>query len=287
MSEIATNLELAIPADLERATALLEELPGAVLILDSGGIVRYMNRIAEHRIAHPREDVVGRDLFRDILPQLERGGFGENYRTAVVQHPAALGWEATVSGPNGDRTVGFGIRSYVEAGARWGILLLEDRSALAGEIERRKRAERLAAVGELAAGAAHEINNPLASIKGFAQLLARDTLDRGQQQALEVISQECTRVSRIVDSLRDFSVQQQTSDREQIDISELAASILGLKRYSLETSGVEIEADFDSAPSPVDGEKGALQRLVLILFNQADRSLNRRASGRLLQVRPR
>lgn len=287
VSETATQSPPSGATELERVAPLLDELPGAVLILDGAGTIRYMNRIAEHRIDQARGDVLGRDLFREVLPHLEADGFGDRYRSALRSPAAALAWETEIASVEGSRRVGFGVRSLETGGSRWGIVLIEDRSALAGEIDRRKRAERLAAVGELAAGAAHEINNPLASIKGFAQLLARETLDRGQQQALEIISQECTRVARIVDNLLDFASQQRVSEREAVDLSGVAASVLTLKRYSLETSGIAIDADLDGALSPVSAEKGAMQRLLLILINQAERSLNRREGDRQLTVRTR
>ena len=292
-SQSAAVPETTIPSsalgstELEPVAPLLDELPGAILILDGAGTIRYMNRIAEHRIDQARGDVMGRDLFREVLPHLEADGFGDRYRSALRSPPAALAWETEIASAEGSRRVSFGVRSLETGDRRWGIVLIEDRSALAGEVERRKRAERLAAVGELATGAAHEINNPLASIKGFAQLLARETLDRGQQQALEIISQECTRVARIVDNLLDFASQQRVSDRESVDLSGVAASVLALKRYSLETSGIAIDSDLDGGLSPVSAEKGAIQRLVLILINQAERSLNRRDGERNLTVRTR
>src|SRR5690606_23846489 len=138
----------------------------------------------------------------------------------------------------GDRAVSLAVRSWQEMGARWGILVIEDRTALVTESNRRRKAERLAAVGEVAAGGAHEVNNPLASIKGFAQLLSRETLDRGQHQALEIISQECSRIARVIDNLLDFSSQQVVGEKEMVDVSAVAEFMVGLKRYALETSGI-------------------------------------------------
>ncbi|MEX2570443.1 MAG: ATP-binding protein [Gemmatimonadota bacterium] len=287
VSEIQTSPELRVPAELEQATKLLEELPGAVLLLDASGRVVFLNRIAEGRIDHTRADALGRDFFRELLPQLEQEGWGKEYRTGMREHPMSICRATAAAVAGGERAISIAIRSYEVSGERWGLVLIEDRSALQGEAARRQRAERLAAVGELAAGAAHEINNPLASIKGFAQLLARETLDRGQQQALEIISQECTRVAGIVDNLLGFAIQQQTVAREQIDLSEVADSILALKRYGLETSGVVLDLDLDSRLSTVEAERGAIQRLLLILLQHAERSLTRKEGDRRLTVRTR
>lgn len=273
--------------DMEPVYPLLEELPGAVLVLDEQGVIRFMNRIAEHRLDQSREAAEGRDLFREVLPTLERDGHGDEFRAAMRRPPAALAWESSVGdGPNG-RQVGFGMRTLECSHGTRALVLVEDRSPLASERNRRRRAERLAAVGELAAGAAHEINNPLASIKGFAQLLARETLDRGQQQALGIISQECSRVARIVDNLLDFATQQRSAEQEVFDVTAVVESVLALKRYALETSGISIEVDVDGGLSRIEGERGAIQRLMLILICQAERSLSRKEGDKVLSLRAR
>src|SRR5690606_8098113 len=90
----------------------------------------------------------------------------------------------TAPGKDGERAFTVTLRPLPEGGEGWAIAILEDRSELVRERERRERAERLAAVGAVAAGVAHEVNNPLASIKSFAQLLARDTSTPEQKEAL-------------------------------------------------------------------------------------------------------
>ena len=266
---------------------MLDELPGAVLLLDALGTVLYLNRAAEDLADRPRERVVGVDLFRELMPALARQGRDQEYRLALESHPASMRWEGTIPGRQGDRPITLAIQSYQGRSGVWGLALVEDRAAVAAEVERRRRAERLAAVGELAADAAHEINNPLASIKGFAQLLSRETLDRGQHQALEIISQECSRVARVVDNLLEFATQQRVVEREPLDVSALAERVLSLKRYALETSGIEIEVDLDGSLSAIEAERGAILRLILILVNHAERSLHRIETPRRLLVRTR
>lgn len=275
------------PTEVEPLTPVLDELPGAVLLLDAGGLVLYMNHAAEELLTRPREHALGRDLFRELLPDLGRQGRDAEYRSTLEAHPASVQWTVTISGPRGDRPFAVTVRSYDGSFGRRGILVIDDRSAFAVEIERRRKAERLAAVGELAAGAAHEINNPLASIKGFAQLLSRETLDRGQHQALEIISQECSRVARIVDNLLEFATQQSVVGRELVNLSTIAETVLTLKRYALETSGIEIEVDLDQSLCSIEAESGAIQRLILILVNHAERSLLRMEGTRSLLVRSR
>ena len=267
--------------------ALLDQLPGAVLLLDPVGRVVHLNGIAELRLDLERSEAVGRDLFREILPELEETGAGARYRAGMVAGRAAMACEVSFERPTGPRRVGLGIRSYAHQGQVGGIVLLEDRSALALEERRRRRAEQLAAVGELAAGVAHEVNNPLASIKGFAQLLVRDAESDSQLQGLEIISQECTRVARIVDRLLDFAGNQRHRSTAVLDVSELVGGVLDLRQYGMETAGIEVERQLDGSLSPVGGDRGALQRVVLALLRQAERSLRSDAPDRKVWVRTR
>lgn len=287
MSETQQSDPSQSRVEVEPFSSFLESVPAAVLLLDVAGRVRYMNRAAEDRIERPRDEMLGRELLSEIVPGAEGQALSEEYRSFLQSHPTEVRWNTTIRSASGNRPVSLAVRSYQGKGGRWGVLLIEDRAALVAESERRRKAERLAAVGELAAGAAHEVNNPLASIKGFAQLLSRETLDRGQHQALEIISQECSRVARVIDNLLEFSSQQAVVEHELIDVSAVTEVVLSLKRYALETSGIQIESDFDPQVCRVEGEKGALQRLILILLQHAEKSLCRHDGEKRLVVRTR
>src|SRR5215218_9831730 len=118
--------------------ALLDQLPGAVLLLDPAGRVVHLNGIAELRLGLVRADAVGRDLFRDILPELETEGVGARYRAGMAAGGATLACEVTFERSGGVRRLGLAIRAYAHQGQAGGLVLLEDRSALAEEEARRK-----------------------------------------------------------------------------------------------------------------------------------------------------
>jgi nitrogen-specific signal transduction histidine kinase len=292
------NLISTAPQDAQRApegsggddrgmTAFLEQVPGALLLLDPDGRIEQLNSIAELRLDLVRPEAVGRDLFREVLPRLEAEGWGERYRSGMSTGRLSLACETCFPQPDGRGRVGLGLRSVMHRGRLTAIVLLEDRSALAEEEARRERAERLAAIGELASGVAHEINNPLASIKGFAQLLARDPRGESEMQALEIISRESSRIARVIDGLLAFADQQRTRGAEALRLTELVEQVLNLRQYPLETAGVEIIRELDPDISPVRAERSSLQRVVLAILAQAERSLDARESQRRLVVRTR
>jgi two-component system, NtrC family, sensor kinase len=273
--------------DLRELFQLFDTLPTGILLLDTVGTVLRVNQLAADRIGQRGEEVLGRDFFRELYPVLEQRRIGVWFRQQAAAGHVSLDSEALLPSSLGERNVWLGIRSFVFREAVWGVMLVEDRSALADEEERRKRAERLASVGELAASVAHEVNNPLASIRSFAQLLAREASSPEQHRALEMIVQESTRIARVVENLLSFARQQGVSGREPVNLSEVAGKVLDLQRYALDTAGIEVRRDFDRALSPVMGEPGALQQLLLNLVVNAEQALAGRPDGRLLIVRTR
>lgn len=266
---------------------LLDALPTGVLLLDAAGQVVRVNPVATTRLGRTDTEMVGLDLFRDLCPELEEAGLGERYRRDMSAGECRFEWDGSLATPGGELRLWMGLRSIGLRESLWGLLVLEDRALLAEEEERRRRAERLAAVGELAAGVAHEVNNPLASIKSFAQLLAREVSGMEHQRALEIIVEESTRIARVVENLLSFARQQGVSGREPVNLTVEADRVLELQKYSLETAGIEVRKDLDQALSPVMGEAGALQQVILNLVVNAEQALASKPGQRLLIVRTR
>src|SRR5690606_42119702 len=151
----------------------------------------------------------------------------------------------------------------------------------------RKRAESLASVGELAASLAHEVNNPLASIKSLAQLLARDSGKLERRHVLELIVKDSERMGKAVANLVAFAWQQGASGRAPVNLSELVEQVIELRRYSLQTAGIELRLDLDGSLSPIMAESGAIQRVIVNLVTRAELDLGSKEGDRMLTVRTR
>jgi signal transduction histidine kinase len=135
------------------------------------------------------------------------------------------------------------------------------------------QSEKLAALGELVAGVAHELNNPLTSVLGYAQLLEAGELDgEDARRALGVVLQEADRARRIVQNLLTFA-RQRAHERGPVDVNAALEQTVALRRYELERAGVEFVLDLAWDLPLIEGDLFQLQQVFLNLINNAAQAL--------------
>jgi PAS domain S-box-containing protein len=139
--------------------------------------------------------------------------------------------------------------------------------------EQLARSEKLAAVGQLAAGVAHEINNPLGGILVYSYLMLEDLPpDHPERSQVEKIIREATRCKEIIKGLLDFS-RQLPSRFKPININALVTELLGLVENHLSFQNVNIQKDLAADLPPVQGDKSKLEQVFLNLFINAGEAM--------------
>jgi signal transduction histidine kinase len=143
------------------------------------------------------------------------------------------------------------------------------------------QSEKLSAVGEFVAGVAHELNNPLTSVIGFAELLKTANLQGKHQNFLNYIVKSSERCQKIVQGLLSFA-RQHPPERKLVNANEMIEDVLEILAYEMRTSNIEIERNFESNLPKIMGDSHQLQQVFLNLLNNARQAMeSHQATGKI------
>ena len=192
--------------------------------------------------------------------------------TKLVLHP--IGHIITMSHKvvEGDLSARVGIRPPGEMG-----VLCQKIDAMADAVAEREeqlkqatrqhigRTEKMASIGRLAAGIAHEINNPLTGVLTFAHLLRKkDNMTEQDQQDLDLIINETSRVGEIVRGLLDFA-RERPSMKEPLDVNHVIRQTMQLIRNQKQVEQITIKEDLNENLPKITGDENQLQQVLLNL----------------------
>jgi two-component system sensor kinase FixL len=272
-----------------------------VIVIDSHGRVETFNRAAEQMFGFTAADVLGKSVSM-LMPEPDRSahdGYMQRYlatgepriigigREVRAQHrdghvfPAALA-VGRVAGVDPPRFVGF-IRDISERVAA-------ERAATQAQ-ERLTHVARLSTMGEMAAGLAHEINQPLAAITTYAQACQR-LLDKGEgadiadlRESLAQISRQALRAGEVIRRLRAFVANREVS-REPVGCNRLIEDLVGLARPDLRAHDVQLRLEVEPNLPHVMADAVQLQQVLINLFRNAiDSTLQSGAANRVIRLR--
>jgi signal transduction histidine kinase len=145
------------------------------------------------------------------------------------------------------------------------------------------QSEKLSAIGEMIAGVAHEINNPLTAVIGYSQLLQMQSMDQDAQihDDLGQILEAGMRMKRIVANLLDFSRQHQPQ-KEYVDINQIISTSLALRMNELTNNNIEVEADLVTDLPWTMADRHQLQQVFVNIINNAQQAMAEQGgAGRL------
>jgi len=273
---------------LERAearyTRLFEIAEDAIATMDEAGLLTSVNRALEEVTGRTREQMVGRH-FIDFLDPSERAEMWQVFAAALAGERPYRDLRFTRrDGRRGIATVRAApiMESSLVVGVLAVVRDVTEEHRLVEEVVRR---EKLAALGEIVGGVAHEINTPLTGILAFSQvLLARGVQDESARQAAETIVAEAKRAARIVGSLLTFARQTPT-ERSRTDVNQLLAQTIDLRRIALDDSGIDIDVHLDPAVPVTWADPGQLQQVFLNLIANAEQALQGSDGARRITVR--
>jgi two-component system nitrogen regulation sensor histidine kinase GlnL len=281
-----TKAELAAALDELQAyhEDLLSSLQDGVIILDPDGRIVSMNPAAEELTGFSRSHAAGRPLGEVFPPPSPLATLAAK---TVAMGRSHADFDAHVVRSDGTRLTASTVVSLVNdpSGRSRGIVLvLRDSSRVRDMEEQLRRSDRLAALGVLAAGVAHEVRNPLVGIRAAAQLMEREpAFPPSLREFTGIIIRQVDRLNRIVGELLSFAGQQPLQ-RRPCNINQILEEALHLLESTLEGAMIGVVRRYDPEIPALAGDP---DRLLQVFLNLTRNGVEAMASGGELTVRTR
>jgi PAS domain S-box-containing protein len=286
--------QVALEKSEATARALLESASDGIVVVGATGRIMLVNAAAERMFGYRREELVGAEL-ELLLPERVRGGHVE-HRVRYFAEPRvrSMGIGLGLSGRRRDGSE-FPVEislSYVESEdgvvAMAFVTDITQRKQAEAQLQRQRevlfQSEKLAALGRLAAGVAHEMNNPLSIVSSRIELMLLDAKEQHLPSAvledLQVLHRNTQRVARIARNLRSFA-RQSPGARELVNLNAVVDEALLLMQKALTTDGIQVTISLDPTLPPILGDADALHQVLLNLLSNAREAMAGRGEIRI------
>jgi len=254
---------------------IVQSIKVGVMVVDTDGRVRSWNRSMEGTLGMRADEAIRKNVdelfpptFASALQQarnrIEHGDelLASAYRVALRTRDGA------------DRVVNLSVAPMLgERGHQPTVVIVDDVTDATEMESQLRQSDRLASVGLLAAGVAHEVNTPLAGISSYVQMMQRKMPDSDPRRPiLEKIEKQTFRASAIVNNLLNFS-RQQASDMQPVDVNAVVEETLTLAELPLSKRKVRVGTELAEVLEPVWGDSGKLQQVLMNLVLNARDSM--------------
>lgn len=266
---------------------ILNTTQSMILVLDTAGLISYANRrcfeagyreqeLIGQRLVHLVENADRTD-FESALQTTANGQQVENLELRVRRSDGSIGHFSVSLSPSRDESNQVNSVVVVMTDITDAVLL---QAKLA-------HAEKMATIGRLVSGVAHEVNNPLAAILGFTDLLLEDPqIPDSAREELQIILRETQRTKEIVQGLLSFA-RQRPAQREPMQVNAILRQTIRLRSYDFSSHGVEVTEEFNENLQMAVGDPQQLQQVFLNILNNAYDAIQESGNHGKIRIRTR
>lgn len=250
-------------------TKILNHTQNMILVLDTAGLISYANHRC-YEAGFRENEFLGRPLAQ-FVPRNRRsvldrafqnalqGSISENLELPLLYGNRSTGQFSISLSPMRDESGE--VNSVVVV-----MTDITDARVLQAQL---RHSEKMAALGQLVSGVAHEINNPLASIIGYSDLLLESPqVPEQAKEELNIVLKEAERTKEIVQNLLRFA-RQMPARRERLDVHSILQQVVQLRAYGAANEGVQVVEPRNAAIQPIIGDADQIQQVFLNILNNA------------------
>ena len=266
------------------SSKILSHTQSLILVTDTKGGISYANRrwsglgFQQNQIlGHGLPDLCApprRDALREALAAVARGEQVDNFDMPLVRG----------DGVSGQFSVNLSPISGEDGRVTSIVIVMSDVTDSAMLRTKLVRAERMAAVGQLVSGVAHEVNNPLTAILGFTDLLMENPeIPESARRDLRVILQEAQRTKQIVQNLLSFA-RQTPPQRQALQLNSILQRTVHLRSYDFISHGIQVVERLDESLPQIVGDSHQLQQVFLNILNNAYDAVRETARSARIEI---
>ncbi len=269
---------------------MFEHARGPIIAIAADRTVRAVNRPALDLIEVPREEVIGQDLLKLLRAEAHRERVARTFAAALT-HPAMMSLELRVLKRDGSAVrTRWNVATILDTDGTVGAVVAmgEDLSDVQRLEQQVLHAEKLATLGQIAAGVLHELNNPLTSITVYSDyLLSKAKRTQGPQEdtdRLARIAESAARMTRFTRDLVTYA-RPNTEPPAEVSVVEVIEQSIRFCEHVLDEAGILVERAYAEALPPIDAVRGQLHQIFVNLLTNAAQALAEMRAGE--GVRPR
>jgi PAS domain S-box-containing protein len=266
---------------------ILNTTQSMILVLDTAGLISYANRRC-YEAGYRKDELIGHRLvdwvesshrtdFEAALQTTANGHQVDNLELRARRADGSLGHFSISLSPMRDEANQ--VNSVVVV-----MTDITDAALLQAKLS---HAEKMATIGRLVSGVAHEVNNPLAAILGFTDLLLENPdVPVSAREDLQIILQETQRTKEIVQDLLSFA-RQRPAQKEPVNVNAVLRQTIKLRSYDFSSHGVQVSEEFDENLGPTLGDAQQLQQVFLNILNNAYDAIQESGNHGRIRIRTR
>ena len=264
------NFQAQLQRERDFSGKILNNTQTMIMVADTAGLISYANRRCYEAGAFDPQALVGNRIDK-IIPANHLKEFATAFESSLRGRQVD-NLEISILRGNGSQarfSVNLSPMRDEAGDVNSVVVLMTDITDAAMIQAKLMHTEKMAAVGQLVSGVAHEVNNPLTAIMGFSDLLMENPdLPESARKDLKVILEESHRTREIVKNLLSFA-RQRPPHRQALQINSLLDKTVALRAYDLSNSGVEVVKNFQEHLPDLVGDSHQLQQVFLNILNNA------------------